>query len=166
MEHWFFCVGASGINHDCFKIVMPQEWVSFANGHCVLLHILVYGGGSAISSPTLAAAQHPVLSRMTLGLSPTNGRGVSLQWRLSLAWCKPRINPVYVQPHCTCPSTTIWWHKSGSTLAQVIACCLTAPNLNQCWCFISRVQQHSCEGKFHNCDPSQQWLTHTWNLLQ
>ena len=28
----------------------------------------------------------------------------------------------------------IWWHRSGSTLVQVIACCLTAPShyLNQC----------------------------------
>ena len=33
------------------------------------------------------------------------------------------------------PSDTIWRHRSGSTLAQVIACCLMAPghNLNQYW---------------------------------
>ena len=33
------------------------------------------------------------------------------------------------------PSDAIWWHRSGSTLAQVMACCLTAPShyLNQCW---------------------------------
>ena len=32
------------------------------------------------------------------------------------------------------PSDAIWW-QSGSTLAQVMACCLTAPShyLNQCW---------------------------------
>ena len=32
------------------------------------------------------------------------------------------------------PSDAIWRHKSGSTLAQVMACCLTAPShyLNQC----------------------------------
>ena len=32
-------------------------------------------------------------------------------------------------------SDTIWWHGSESTLAQVMACCLTAPShyLNQCW---------------------------------
>ena len=40
------------------------------------------------------------------------------------------------------PSDTIWQHRSGSTLAQVMACCLTAPNhyLNQCWRIISEVQ--------------------------
>ena len=32
------------------------------------------------------------------------------------------------------PSDTIWRQRSGSTLAQVMACCLTAPihYLNQC----------------------------------
>ena len=33
------------------------------------------------------------------------------------------------------PIITIWWYRSGSTLDQVMACCLTAPShyLNQCW---------------------------------
>ena len=39
------------------------------------------------------------------------------------------------------PSDAIWWQRSGSTLAQVIACCLMAPShyLNQCWLVISKV---------------------------
>ena len=39
------------------------------------------------------------------------------------------------------PSEAIWRHRSGSTLAQVMACCLTAPShyLNQCWLIISKV---------------------------
>ena len=39
------------------------------------------------------------------------------------------------------PSYVIWWHKSGSTLAQVMACCLMAPShyLNQCWLTISNL---------------------------
>ena len=43
------------------------------------------------------------------------------------------------------PSDAIWWHRSGSTLAQVMACCLTAPRhyLNQCWLIINEVQWHS-----------------------
>ena len=45
------------------------------------------------------------------------------------------------------PSDTIWRHKSGSTLAQVMACCLAAPShyLNQCWLIISKVQWYSSE---------------------
>ena len=39
------------------------------------------------------------------------------------------------------PSDAIWQHRSGSTSAQVMACCLTAPShyLNQCWLIISKV---------------------------
>ena len=43
------------------------------------------------------------------------------------------------------PSDAIWWQRSGSTLAQVMACCPTAQShyLNQCWLIISEVQRHS-----------------------
>ena len=43
------------------------------------------------------------------------------------------------------PSDAIWRQRSGSTLAQVMTCCLTAPShyLNQCWLIISEVQWHS-----------------------
>ena len=43
------------------------------------------------------------------------------------------------------PNDTIWQQRSGSTLAQVMACSLTAPShyLNQCWLIISEVQSHS-----------------------
>ena len=43
------------------------------------------------------------------------------------------------------PSDAIWRQRTGSTLAQVMACCLTAPShyLNQCWLVISEVQWHS-----------------------
>ena len=39
------------------------------------------------------------------------------------------------------PGDTIWRHRSGSTLVQVMACCLMAPShyLNQCWLIISEV---------------------------
>ena len=39
------------------------------------------------------------------------------------------------------PSDAIWRPRSGSTLAQVMACCLTTPShyLNQCWLTIRKV---------------------------
>ena len=48
------------------------------------------------------------------------------------------------------PNDTLWWQRSGSTLAQVIACCLTAPShyLNQGWLTISKVHWHSIEYNF------------------
>ena len=48
------------------------------------------------------------------------------------------------------PSDAIWRQISGSTLAQVTACCLTAPShyLGQCWLTISGVLQHAHQSNF------------------
>ena len=48
------------------------------------------------------------------------------------------------------PSDTIWRHRSGSTLPQVMAWCLTAPNhyQNLCWLLISEVLWHSPKNNF------------------
>ena len=55
------------------------------------------------------------------------------------------------------PSDAIWHHRSGSTLAQVMVCCLTAPShyLNQCWLTISEVLCHSCEGNLNFIGEAQ-----------
>ena len=51
-------------------------------------------------------------------------------------------------------SDTTWW-QAGSTLAQVMACCLMAPshNLNQCWFIHNIISWHSLDWEqFHkNC---------------
>ena len=48
------------------------------------------------------------------------------------------------------PSDAIWRHRSGLTLAQVMACCLTALShyLSQCWLITSKVHWQSFEGNF------------------
>ena len=53
------------------------------------------------------------------------------------------------------PGDAIWWHRSGSTLAQVMACCLMAPShyLNQYWLVTSKVQWHLSKGN-HTRDTS------------
>ena len=58
-------------------------------------------------------------------------------------WYWPLLNSLW-------PSDTIWQHKSESTLAQVMACCLMAPShyLNQCWLIISKVRWHSSDSNF------------------
>ena len=62
------------------------------------------------------------------------------------------------------PSDAMWRQRSGSTLAQVMACCLSAPNhyLNQCWLIIIKVQWHSSEPNFTR-DTS---ATNHWNKLE
>ena len=67
---------------------------------------------------------------------------VVLQTALTLSWHSAVLN--------FGPSDAIWRQKSGSTLAQLMAWCLTAPShyLNQCWLIISEVQWHSHQGNF------------------
>ena len=57
------------------------------------------------------------------------------------------------------PSDAIWRQQSGSTLAQVMACCPMAPShyLNQCWLIISKVKWHSSKDEFTRV---------TWNYLE
>ena len=49
------------------------------------------------------------------------------------------------------PSDAIWWQRSGSTLAQVMACSLTAPShyLNQCWLMTNEVLLISPDSNFN-----------------
>ena len=62
------------------------------------------------------------------------------------------------------PSDAIWRQRSGSTLAQVMACCLTAPShyLNLRWFIISKVKWHSSKSKFTR-DNS---VINHWNYLK
>ena len=64
-----------------------------------------------------------------------------------------KINDLTLQPdpkgqwvHSLWPSDARCRQRSGSTLAQVMACCLTAPShyLNQHWQIIREVLWHSC----------------------
>ena len=56
----------------------------------------------------------------------------------------------YISINSLGPSDTTWRQISGSTLAQVMACCLTAPShyLNKYWLIISKVEWRSSKGKF------------------
>ena len=62
------------------------------------------------------------------------------------------------------PSDTIWWHRSRSTLAQVMACCLTAPShyLNQWWLIISEVQCNLLRVIWQDIIPT----TNHWNYRE
>ena len=79
------------------------------------------------------------------GLFPTHKR---YSLNLTLLWAYGRV-PVNILNQCGLV-THVWWQRSLSTLAQAIACCLTAPGhyLNQIWLVISEVSWHSPEGNF------------------
>ena len=72
----------------------------------------------------------------------------------------------------------MWRHRSALTLAQIMACSLTAPShyLNTCWFVISEVLWHSSESSFARNEqdiyenysykmaatsPRDQWVNHT-----
>ena len=54
--------------------------------------------------------------------------------------CQPYVQQTKQGFKSLWPSDIIWRHWSGWTLAEIITCCLTAPNhyLNQCWHVISK----------------------------
>ena len=67
----------------------------------------------------------------------------------------------YFKLHARAPSADVprwgdkridatWQHRPGSTLAQIMACCLTSPShyLNQCWLFVKGFVWHSAESNF------------------
>ena len=83
------------------------------------------------------------------------GGGVNIKWHLTSR--RITVNYQDMLSHdrimfinSLWPSDTIWQQRSGSTLVQVMACCLIAPShyLNQCWLIISEVQWHSYKGNF------------------
>ena len=83
-----------------------------------------------------------------------------------MAWCHQapchclsQCWPRYMLPYGTArlqwvtslwPSDTILGHRSGSTLVEVMACCLMASShyLNRCWLIIQKVQWQSSQGSF------------------
>ena len=69
-----------------------------------------------------------------------------IQLKTSAKWQYIKNDP-YALPFLNSlrPSEAIWKHRVGSTLAQVMACYLTAPShyLKQHWLSISMVQWHS-----------------------
>ena len=64
-------------------------------------------------------------------------------------------------------SDAIWQCRSGSTLAQVMACCLTATShyLNQCWLIIRCVLLHSSESNFTSAHELNVFKDYTLKLL-
>ena len=58
--------------------------------------------------------------------------------------------PIYKKLNSLWHTDAIWRHRSGSTLVQVMACCLMAPShyLNWCWLFMKDILWHSPESNF------------------
>ena len=70
------------------------------------------------------------------------------------------------QPVTLWPNNTIWQHRTWSTLAQVMACCQTAPShyLNQSWIIISKVQWKSPQPSVTNTNSKITYRRYHSNL--
>ena len=75
-----------------------------------------------------------------------NLQHVFRDYTLTITTTSPRVSCV----NSLWPSDAKRRHRSGSTLAQVMACCLTAPShyLSQCGLIISKAQWHSADRSF------------------
>ena len=107
-----------------------QTWENSAQERVAMLHALY----SIFSSPKWG----PLLAKVHRLNKTVTDRSPSCQ--------EDGLNALW-------PSDAIWRHTSGSILAQVMACCLTAPShyLNQCWLIISGVLQHAHQSNFIGC---------------
>ena len=118
--------------------------------------------GGSLQKPTGPRFQHNIQHRyinfssiaishafMLLCISPTSSaRNASFSVLTTINNTRFRHEPYYIlRINPLRHSDTIWQHRSGSTLAQVMACCLTASShyLNQRW-LISEALWHSSEG--------------------
>ena len=84
-----------------------------------------------------------------------------LQNAIMLWWISCKTN-VITTINSFWSSDNIWWQRSGSTLAEVMACCQTAPShyLTQCWLIISKLQLTFKIGQFHKrCMPQPPPIT-------
>ena len=145
---------------DVYKHIWAQQglthwgWVS----HIWVSKITIIG-----SDDGLSPGQRHVIIWSNAGIFVNWTLGNKLQWNFHRNQCifiqenafenVCEMTAILSQPQCVnslWPRDVIWWQGSRSTLAQVMACCLTAPShhLNQCWPMISEVLWHSPDSNF------------------
>ena len=77
-------------------------------------------------------------TRLETNSTPPDSRYLETRWN-----CYHLFNTLW-------PTDIIWWHRSGPTFAQEMACCLMAPShyLNQCWLIIKGIVWPSTQSNF------------------
>ena len=116
------------VNWYCFDIDSEPEVV---NGVDNLRVIFSHGSFIALSQIMgTVLLPHP---------TPVSCPRLDLEWTQSVSHWYDACNDVHY--NSLWPSDDIWWHSFGSTLAQIMAWCLMAPNhyLNQCWLLVKGV---------------------------
>ena len=110
----------------------------------------------------LSAKWHPFCLSINVFMSPENGSFLLCSHYSGSVWyVQGQSGLVFLASHLSsqiswipglthCGLVMPYSDRFGSTLAQVMAWCLTAPShhLNQCWLCISQAQRYSCQGNF------------------
>ena len=85
-----------------------------------------------------------------------SGTQVTFHQGLATSYCSGDLNVMELPTlpyiiNSLWPSDAIWWCRSGSPFAQIMACCLMAPShyLNQCWLTINKICSHSFQGNVY-----------------
>ena len=144
-------------NAEIFSGQWPQQKYEFSNWKIVVCKVVM---SRSVSQPILKIhfdglvqeRRNSIANALELHLSCTKPSLYSTG--VQKAWFHFTINHAIFHENWAInslgPSDTIWRQGSGSTLAEVMACCLSAPShyLKQCWLIISRVQLHSSAGNF------------------
>ena len=117
-----------------------------------VLNAVIFSTSSVRTTPTGGRLEGRVIATWGLGWYPVNNyrRG-------------ERINSMW-------PNDAIWLCRSGSTLAQVMACCLMAPShyLNQVWLpsqdnFRENAQKNCKKFKYFFCSSARgKWVNSLW----
>ena len=151
---------------DCFpaKLNYPTTWAAHVYLESCVMEIRPTLHNKALSHPWQPPGQPSpggaeAYKTPRIDVSGNSGKWLLLDRRRTVYCTGAEMYPIMernalyhvrISLNSLGPSNAIWQQRSGSTLAQVMACCLTAPShyLNQSWFFISKFEWHSSKGKF------------------
>ena len=141
--------------------VTRLQWAKTLNSLCMKCRSKALGQNFFFSKPASFPVRLAIFSYSHIWCSNYvwvipgrfNGSIAQLQWvQGKRIWCQSKlimiVNPISLLFNSLWLSNAIRWHESGSTVAQVMACCLTAPShyQTQRWLIISEIFWHSPEG--------------------
>ena len=130
------------------EIILKITYINFCShlpGANVLIHFKLISHGPNVCEDSRMMSVNVACLALT---HKTEMHGEPV---FGIAWCcQPHRMGHWQHINSLRPSDATWQHESGSTLAQVMACCLMAPShyLNQCWLITKGVLWHSPESNF------------------
>ena len=138
------------------KVKFQWKYHDFFSRKCIWKYCLQYGSHFVPASMLLTHKQRETCGCVISTVAKAPGHQYPQCWLYFSLYCpfsytnitftinKLQYRNIKLHFNSLWPSDPRWRQRSGSTLAQIMACCLTAPShyLNQCWLIISEVRWH------------------------